>query len=177
MMAMPVPFERHNLERKARHVDLAAAGAAVLRHGAHFHARETQTDTYFRVPRGRLKLREIVGQSAVLISYDRADRVESRLSRYHLVPVLDPAGLKAVLTAALGVRGSVHKQRAIYLWHNVRIHLDEVEGLGTFVEFEAVLSHEDDEAMAHARLEELGKVLELRAEDYLAPSYVDLLGL
>jgi adenylate cyclase, class 2 len=168
---------RRNLERKARHADHAAARLAVLRHAAHFHANEIQTDTYFPVPHGRLKLREIDGQSAELIAYDRVDRVESRLSKYHLVPVPDPAGLKAALAVALGVRGAVHKRRAIYLWHNVRIHLDEVEGLGTFVEFEAVLSHGDDEATAHTRLEELARVLELRPNNYVAPSYADLLGL
>jgi adenylate cyclase, class 2 len=168
---------RNNLERKARHADLVAAGAHALRLGAYFHADETQIDTYFRVPHGRLKLREIEGQAAVLISYDRLDHTGARLSKYHLVPIADPAGLKASLSSALGVRGVVCKRRAIYLWHNVRIHLDEVDGLGMFVEFEAVLSHGDDEATAHARLDELGRVLELRMEAYLGPSYADLLGL
>ncbi|MGK3856667.1 class IV adenylate cyclase, partial [Enterococcus faecium] len=82
---------------------------------------------------GRLKLREIDGQAAVLIWYDRPDHDAARLSKYHLVPVADPAALKAALTDALGVRGEVRKRREIYLWHNVRIHLDEVAGLGSFL--------------------------------------------
>jgi predicted adenylyl cyclase CyaB len=168
---------RQNLERKCRLADLASARREALQIGAHFHADESQTDTYFHVAHGRLKLREIDGQPAVLIAYDRPDAVAARLSRYYLVPAPDPAGLKAALTAALGVRGVVRKRRAIYLWHNVRIHLDEVEGLGTFVEFEAVLSDNDDEATAVRRLEELGRELALRTDDYLAPSYADLLGL
>jgi predicted adenylyl cyclase CyaB len=167
---------RRNLERKARHADLSAARDTALRLGARFLADERQTDTYFQVAQGRLKLREIEGQLAVLIAYDRPDAVEARLSRYYLVPVSDPASLKAALTATLDVRGIVHKRRSIYLWHNVRIHLDEVEGLGKFVEFEAVLSPTDDEATAHDRLEELGKELGLQEEDYFAPSYADLLG-
>jgi len=168
---------RRNLERKARHADLAAAREAALRHGAHFFAGERQTDTYFHVAHGRLKLREIDGQPDVLIAYDRPNSVAARLSRYHLVPVPDPAALKTALTAALGMRGVVRKRRSIYLWHNVRIHLDEVEALGTFVEFEAVLSPTDDEATAHDRVRELGKVLGLQEDDYFAPSYADLMGL
>jgi adenylate cyclase, class 2 len=171
------PPIRQNLERKCRLANLASAAKAALRLGAHFHAAESQTDTYFHVAHGRLKLREIDGQSAVLISYDRPDEVAARLSRYYLVPVPDPAGLKAALTAALGVRGVVCKRRAIYLWHNVRIHLDEVDELGTFVEFEAVLSPDDDQATADRRLEELRRELALQPDDYLAPSYADLLGM
>jgi adenylate cyclase, class 2 len=176
-MASQVPLYRQNLELKARLADLAVARTAVLHQGAQFHADESQSDTYFHVLHGRLKLREIDGQSAVLIAYDRPDAVAARLSRYHLVPASDPARLKAALTAALGVRGEVYKRRSIYLWHNVRIHQDEVQGLGMFVEFEAVLSPNEDEATAQTRLEELGNVLDLRPEDYLAPSYADLLGL
>ncbi len=166
---------KRNLERKASYVDLAAAHHALVSQGARFETEEAQGDTYFHVPHGRLKLREINGQSATLIAYDRPDQPGSRLCFYHLVPVTDAAGLKAALAAALGVRGVVRKRRTIYLWHNVRIHLDEVEDLGTFVEFEAVLGPREDETTAEVRLEELGKALEIDASAYLAPSYADLL--
>jgi predicted adenylyl cyclase CyaB len=156
---------------------LSVAAAAVERHGAHFHSEESQTDTYFHVPHGRLKLREINGQTAALIAYDRPDQKGSRLSAYHLVPVPDPAALKAALASALGVRGTVRKRRAIYLWHNVRIHLDEVEGLGTFVEFEAVLGPSEDAATAEERLEHLEHALMLDPAQYVATSYADLLKL
>jgi predicted adenylyl cyclase CyaB len=167
----------HNLELKARHPDLRMAAAAVEQLGAQGPTVESQTDTYFRVPNGLLKLREIEGQQAALIWYTRPDRRDARTSTYQLVPVPDPDGLRAALDGALAVRGTVRKRRTIYLWHNVRIHLDEVDGLGTFVEFEAVLSPGEDEATARRRLEELGRVLGIRPEDCLAPSYADLLGL
>jgi adenylate cyclase class IV len=166
-----------NLELKARHADLRAAAAALERLGARGPAVEDQTDTYFRVPNGRLKLREIAGQPAVLIRYDRPDHPDARTSTYLLVPAPDPDGLRAALAAAVGVRGTVRKRRTVYLWHNVRIHLDEVAGLGTFVEFEAVLSPGEDEPAARARLEELGGLLGIGPADHLAPSYADLLGL
>jgi predicted adenylyl cyclase CyaB len=168
---------RSNLETKARHTDLDSAREAAVRLGARRHAEEAQTDTYFQVPHGRLKLREIDGQLAALIWYDRPNHEGSRLCSYHLVPVPDPAGLKAALTAALGVRGVVRKRRTICLWHNVRIHLDEVAGLGTFVEFEAVLGPGQDEATAQERLEQLGRALAIDPAAYLAPSYADLLGM
>jgi predicted adenylyl cyclase CyaB len=85
--------------------------------------------------------------------------------------------LKAALRAALGIRGEVRKRREILLWHNIRIHLDEVIKLGTFVEFEAVLSPSDDEPNAMARLQQLCTALAIQPTDHLAPSYADLLGL
>jgi adenylate cyclase class IV len=176
-MPMTLPPTRRNLEIKARHADLAAARDAAVRMGAREAGVEAQTDTYFRVPHGRLKLREIEGQPAVLIWYDRPDDTGTRGSAYYLAPAPDAATMKAALAGALGVRGEVRKRRAVYLWHNVRIHLDEVAGLGNFVEFEAVLSAADDEAAAAARLVELSRALSILPGDHLAPSYADLLGL
>src|SRR5262249_50856778 len=128
-------------------------------------------------PNGRLKLREIEGRPAVLIWYERPDNTPARSSHYHLVPVADAAALKATLSAALGVRGTVSKRREIYLYQNVRIHLDEVARLGSFVEFEAVLADDANLPVAHALLNQLTDLLGISAADYLAPSYADLLGL
>jgi predicted adenylyl cyclase CyaB len=172
-------MERHlrrNLELKARCPGLAGAREKVVGLGARNGGTEIQTDSYFRVARGRLKLREIEGQSAVLIWYDRANHQEARPSDYYLVPVADAAGMKAALGAALGLRGQVQKRREIYLWHNVRIHLDEVAGLGTFIEFEAVLSPGADEGTAAERLGHLCQVFSTSTADHVAPSYSDLLG-
>jgi predicted adenylyl cyclase CyaB len=92
-----------------------------------------------------------------------------------LVPVADAKSLKAALTAALGICGRVRKRRDIYLWHNVRIHLDRVDGLGSFIEFEAVLGPADDLETACCRLAELKKVLGISPMDHLAEAYADLL--
>ncbi len=168
---------RQNLELKARCADLAAARDVVRRLGAAPGGLEIQVDTYFRVPRGRLKLREITGRPAVLIWYDRPNQEGVRPSGYYLVPVSDALTLKAALAAALGVRGEVHKRRDIYLWHNVRIHLDDVADLGTFLELEAVVSPADDEVISQARLEQLCRALAITTAEAEAPSYADLLGL
>ncbi|MBY0527050.1 MAG: class IV adenylate cyclase [Gemmataceae bacterium] len=169
--------ERRNLELKARCTDLDRARAASLQLGATPAGIENQTDTYFQAPIGRLKLREIEGQPAVLVSYDRPNREAARLSIYYLVPVPDAVTMKAALTAALGIRGEVRKRREILLWHNVRIHLDEVADLGRFIEFEAVLSRSEDETAAAGRLDELCRALAIVPAERLPTSYADMLGL
>ena len=171
------PSPRRNLERKARCPDLTSAAAIVERLGARREGVLVQTDVYFRTPNGRLKLRTIEGQSAVLIWYNRPDAPTARWSHYHLVPMSDPATLRAALAAALGERGEVCKRRTLWLWHNVRIHLDEVNGLGTFVEFEAVMSASDNDVTVGERLAALGAALGLTTADDVAGSYADLLGL
>src|SRR5579872_5198277 len=155
------PIPRRNLERKARCDDLAAARVALRELGARSEGVQEQTDTFFHARAGRLKLRRIEGQPAVLIWYDRPDAVTVRPSAYYLVPVSDAALLRAALAAGLGVRGEVRKRREVWHWHNVRIHLDEVAGLGRFVEFEAVLTGAADEAPSRERLGQLGRVLGL----------------
>jgi adenylate cyclase, class 2 len=176
-MSDPLSSPRRNLERKCRCADLSTASAAVERLGARCEGVLEQTDVYFRVPNGRLKLRTTPGQPTVLIWYERPNEINVRWSRYYLVPISDPTTLRAVLAAALGERGEVRKRRTLWLWHNVRIHLDKVAGLGTFVEFEAVMSASDDEATAQARLTELAAALGLTPADDVAGSYADLLGI
>src|SRR5437899_571119 len=110
----PVPPAR-NIEIKARCPDLAAARAVACELCGDSGIIERQLDTYFRVPHGRLKLREIEGQAAVLIAYSRPDEASARASAYRLVPAPDPAALKAALAETLGVRGAVRKRREIFL--------------------------------------------------------------
>lgn len=167
----------HNLEIKARCHDLTTARDDARRLCGSVGRLELQTDTYFHAPQGRLKLREIDGQPAVLIAYQRPNERAVRTSAYHLVPVVDAASLKSALEAVLGIRGVVRKRRHIFLWHNVRIHLDDVDQLGTFIELEAVLSEEEDVKTSQDRLQYLTDQLNIRPDDVLAPSYADLLGL
>jgi len=166
-----------NIELKAQCRDLKSARDLALGIGARDAGVLVQTDTYFHVANGRLKLREIESHHAELIWYDRPNHSDSRASNYHLVPIPDPALLKISLAAAVGVRGQVKKCRQLLLWRNVRIHLDDVEQLGTFIEFEAVLSDVETEAEGHERLRELSERLGIEDADRIAVSYSDLLGL
>jgi adenylate cyclase, class 2 len=166
-----------NIELKARCVDLRRAADAATALGATRAGELRQLDTYFRFQPGRLKLREADGRAAELIAYERADDVALRNSDYHVIPISHPADLKAALAKRLGLRGEVRKRRELLLWHNVRIHLDDVAGLGTFLEFEAVISPADDEAVSLERLARLAAALAVRDEDRIAVSYADLAGL
>lgn len=166
---------RKNLELKARLADPQQAERLAERLGAREGGLLVQVDTYFNAPQGRLKLREINGLEAQLIAYDRPEDEAPRWSRFRVVAVGDPAGMKLLLTEALGLRGTVRKQRQLYLWNDCRIHLDRVEGLGTFIEFE-VLSQGDD-CSDLDRMEVLMLHFGLQDADAIRASYSDLLGL
>jgi predicted adenylyl cyclase CyaB len=78
------------------------------------------------------------------------------------------------LSAALGIRSRVEKQRTVYWFKNVRIHIDEVRALGTFIEFEAVISTPAERAAAADQLEFLSDALKINATDVLTMSYGDM---
>jgi adenylate cyclase class IV len=177
---------RRNLELKLRVADLRAARLKCAEAATRAVVME-QVDTYFHTRRGRLKLREshfLTGTEGpapagevTLIAYHRPDRADVRASDYQLVPVSDAVAMKDALSATLGLRGVVRKRREVLMYHNVRIHLDEVEGLGTFVELEAVVSHAAEEALSRSRLDALCDLLGLEQGEGIAGSYADLLGI
>lgn len=164
-----------NIELKARLADLEAARAVATRIATDRPGVQQQVDTYFHCRQGRLKLREIDGRAAQLIWYARPDQAEPKACDYVLVSVADPAPLKAALAAALGVRVVVRKRREILLYHNVRIHLDEVAGLGSFLEFEAVVAPGIDDAAGRTQLDELMREFSIAPADLLTKSYAEML--
>jgi len=158
---------RRNVELKAVDPDPARTLARALASGASDEGVIVQRDTYFRVASGRLKLREEEPGEAHLIAYARPDDADVRVSSYRVVPA--PDGTLAALSETLGVDVVVEKRRHLLLWETVRIHLDEVTGLGSFVELEAVAEGDSDlsrerEQVAHLR-DELG-IGELREGSY-----------
>lgn len=164
---------RRNVELKATDPDPSRSLAMCLELGAEDHGLLVQRDTYFRVPAGRLKLREETPGGAQLIQYDRPDAAAARESRYRIAPVDDCEALRAALDAALGTRVVVVKERRLLLWQGVRIHLDRVDGLGTFVELEGVAEDGSDLAAEGERVERLRAALGL--ERLVPESYADLL--
>ena len=133
-----------------------------------------QSDTFFSVKQGRLKLR-IQGEKGELIYYERPDTVSPKESRYSVIRIDEPDLVCRILSEAIGVRGTVKKRRYLYRIGKTRIHLDEVEGLGDFIEIEVVLDEgervEDGEAIADRLMEKLG----IEGEDLVACAYIDLL--
>jgi predicted adenylyl cyclase CyaB len=134
-----------------------------------------QEDTFFHIPRGRLKLRLLKPDYAQLVYYERPDQDGPKRSNYHIYETHNPAGLKTALSLALGVRGVVRKTRFLYLAGQTRIHLDEVEGLGHFMELEVVLRDGQSVAEGQSIAEDLMARLGIRKEDLLEGAYMDLL--
>jgi predicted adenylyl cyclase CyaB len=167
-----------NIEIKARLKNLSESRKVAMRlAGAQPHAQLRQVDTYFNVPDGRLKLREEEGDGAknVLIYYHRPDQAGPKRSEYDMVTINSPAALKRVLSDALGVRVAVSKQRTVFLRENVRIHLDEVDGLGAFLEFEAAMPDGVPDSSGQTQLNKLMQDFSINNEDLIEDSYCDLI--
>jgi adenylate cyclase class 2 len=120
-----------------------------------------------------LKVRETDGR-AVLVWYFREDSLRSKRSDVIVLPIADVSETKAILARELGVKVVVDKVRRVYLKHNVRAHLDEVRGLGFFVEIEAVGQAKNFKKLRD-QAEEMAHVLGLRPSDLIRGSYCDLL--
>jgi homotetrameric cytidine deaminase len=164
-----------NLELKARDPEPRRTLELALTLGAEDRGEIEQRDTYFARARGRLKLREQTPGEAELIAYERSDGTEPRPSDYRVVPVADPEALRAALDAALGTLVVVAKRRRLLLWDGVRIHLDEVEGLGSHLELEAVAAPGSDLEAERRKVERLRDELRIDDAALLPASYSDLL--
>jgi predicted adenylyl cyclase CyaB len=164
-----------NIEIKAHCPDPERVRQFLIGQQAECRGLDRQTDTYFNVPKGRLKLREGRIENN-LIFYERSDVSGPKSSHFKLVPVTEPAILKAALTEALGIRITVIKEREIWYIGNVKFHIDEVPGLGSFVEIEAgnLLSDLPSETLQE-QCRQYRESLGIREEDLVAVSYSDLL--
>lgn len=162
-----------NVEIKARIAGFTGAESACLRLGAIFQGQFHQTDTFFHVPEGRLKLRICDPGDRYLVYYRRPNQKGPKVSDYLMVNVSD--GMEELLTSALGVIIRVHKTRTLYLWENVRIHLDRVDDLGEFIEFEAVHAEGMDMADEYGKVEYLLREFGIADEALVASSYLDMI--
>jgi adenylate cyclase len=164
-----------NVEIKARVRNPDALRATVERLADGPSQWLSQEDTFFPCVDGRLKLRRFTDGSAELIFYRRSDSTGPAESRFSKSPINEPITLLTVLCDALGTAGVVRKQRELFRVGQTRVHLDEVEELGHFVELEVVLQDDqstaDGEAIAHQLMTELG----ISADDLIDVAYVDLL--
>ncbi len=120
-----------------------------------------------------MKLRECAPGDDYLVFYHRSDVANSRASDYAIEPATPAMG--ALLKRALRSTGVVQKVRTLWLWENVRIHVDCVDGLGNYIEFEAVLSDTHDDADGFSKLAYLREAFGICDEDLEKGSYLDLL--
>jgi len=162
-----------NIELKVRCSDLDTVRRLALELGAVESGLLRQRDTFFHAPDARLKLREVDGRGE-LIAYRRPDEPGAKTSQYLLFRTDSPASLVATLALALGTRGVVAKTRRLLLIRQTRIHLDEVERLGQFVELETVVADQSEEE-ARAQLQQIADALGLDRMQPVREAYVDLL--
>ena len=134
-----------------------------------------QSDTFFFTNHGRLKLRELEREQAQLIYYERADQGGPKRSDYHIFETDDPENLKTTLSLALGIRGTIRKTRYLYLVGQTRVHLDDVEGIGQFMELEVVLNPGQTDEEGQAIAEDLMSKLGVDQSDLLEGAYIDLI--
>jgi predicted adenylyl cyclase CyaB len=135
----------------------------------------SQEDIFFNVSHGRLKLRFLAADRGQLIFYTRPDQDGPKRSDYHIAETSDPENLKRVLELAYGIRGVVRKTRYLYLVGQTRVHLDDVDGLGQFMELEVVMQDGQGDAEGQAIAEGLMASLGVARSDLLEGAYMDLL--
>ena len=134
-----------------------------------------QEDTFFNTPQGRLKLRLLAEDRGQLIYYTRPDQDGPKRSDYQIFHTSDPANLRRVLELAYGIRGVVRKTRYLYLVGQTRVHLDDVEGLGHFLELEVVMREGQSDTEGRVIAERLMASLGVENTDLLEGAYMDLL--
>ncbi len=168
--SLPRDRRRRNIEIKAKANELDRVRQIAREIATENLGILSQTDTYFWCNQGRLKLRQIEDQPTQLIWYDRPD-----VDQPKGIEIDDANSVKSALTELLGIRQVVCKTREVLLYQNVRIHLDDVQNLGTFIELEAVLDVGEEDHRGQSQVAWLCEKLSIDESDLLACSYVDLM--
>jgi predicted adenylyl cyclase CyaB len=163
-----------NIEIKARVADLAAVESRARALAAEAALDVEQDDTFFACANGRLKLRAFGDGHGELIHYVRADDAGPKESDYVMTSTAAPDALRDILERALGIRGRVRKARRVYLVDRTRIHLDRVEGLGSFVELEVVLREGESAAAGERVAQDLMARLGISQAALVRGAYLDL---
>lgn len=134
-----------------------------------------QEDVYFNCSKGRLKLRKFSDKTGELIYYNRDSGPEPTECNYSILKTSDPTLIDRILTEALGVRGTIRKRRTLYLCGPTRIHFDDVDGLGKFIEIEVVLSPGQAASQGMDIARSLMQRLGIAENDLVDAAYIDML--
>jgi adenylate cyclase class IV len=162
-----------NVEYKAELRDISLAKTLCGAVGASWVSTLEQTDTYYRVADAKLKRRECIGYEPEWVFYNRSSRPQPKLSNFTIYS--DAQAQQRFGAVPLPVLCVVKKRRELYMSrHGVRIHLDHVEGLGDFIEFEALVCPERSLSDAHAQVEELRRAFRPAMGEAIAAGYADL---
>jgi predicted adenylyl cyclase CyaB len=161
-----------NLEIKAKVKNLKDQEKLLKKLGAKFIEKGKQVDTYFVIPRGKLKLRKFNQTNGKLIFYKRNENSNQRWSNYFTFHISEPDKLKNFLQQAFKIKVVIDKIRIFYRYRNARIHLDKVVGLNEFIEIEVEVKN--GEIQAKKLMRELLNYLKIPKKDFIKKSYSDL---
>ncbi|XP_003706749.1 uncharacterized protein LOC100875650 isoform X2 [Megachile rotundata] len=166
-----------NIEIKAKITNLSYTVSRIKQLTDTYCTVIKQHDTFFKVAEGRLKLRRFENGSGELIYYKRSNILGPKLCNYEKAALEANAcvEIKNILSASNGCIGTVEKTRQLYMVGQTRIHVDDVEGLGNFLELEVVLTKEDDEYKGEKIAQDLMNKLGVKIQDLISEAYIDLL--
>jgi predicted adenylyl cyclase CyaB len=164
-----------NLEIKSKYPAHKFAEAAAKKLGAKYKGILSQTDTYFNAVTGRLKMRVINNKTYELIHYHRANTKRERFCSYERLVLNNGRSILEILKNSLGIKCVIVKKRILYIYKNIRIHLDTVNYLGKFLEFEVVCKTTEDIKNSRAEMKYLTEIFRLNNRDIVPYSYSDLL--
>ncbi|MEO8512129.1 MAG: class IV adenylate cyclase [Ignavibacteria bacterium] len=164
-----------NFELKVKCKDHRNALNTVKKLNAKYEGILKQKDVYFNLTPGRLKLRTINNTNHQLIFYKRSNRASAKFSNYYISEITHPKRVRKLLKEIFGIKVIVSKTRKLYIWQNVRIHIDSVNLLGKFIEFEVVCKSIKDERESREKMKHLRKVFKIPESNILKSSYSDML--
>ena len=163
-----------NVEIKARIANSTNLFSALKAIGARPLETVKQEDTFFSVPRGRLKMRCDEQGFCELVYYLRENQKAPSISNYFRRPLANPPIKRAELENLFGVKGTVRKHRQVFIASNARIHIDDVEGLGRFLEIEVAVDRKCDANRATHFMRSLMEQLSISDADLIADAYEDM---
>ena len=164
-----------NVEIKARLDDLSQQLAIAKQLSGQPGETIVQRDVSFHCPSGRLKLRIFSSDRGQLIAYQRPDQTGPKTSEYYISETAEPETLRVALSKSLGEKAVVDKIRLLFLVGRTRIHLDQVDTLGDFLELEVVLSDDDDIESGQLEAQQLMQQLQVQPSALIDRAYVDLI--
>jgi adenylate cyclase len=164
-----------NVEIKARVPDIEALRQRAAEISGGEPEVVVQEDVFFNTPNGRLKLRFFTPERGELIYYERADQDGPKTSTYSIVETDQPGALRDALSNAYGIRNTVRKTRQLYMSGRTRIHVDDVEALGHFMELEVVLQDGENQCVGESEARGLMERLGIASSQLIESAYVDLL--
>jgi adenylate cyclase class IV len=166
---------------KAELRDPSLAEDALRLAGAERVACVRHTDTHFRVPDAHLLRRILTAEGSATATgsewlfYTRPNRVTPRISM--VCVYTEPAAADRFGAARPPVWLILEKERTTWVAGDVRVHLDDVTGLGRFVEFEMRVSPRRNVARCHRDIGQLRKLLRPAMGEAIGCGYRDLMAL